>query len=278
VMRDNLLVEFGLFAGALGRRRVFFVCPNSPALDLPSDLAGIVMATYDAARAQGDATDRAAAVQRACRTIRDAIQEEWASDRGREEQRLSQVRATEEFQAAQRLYRAAARLRDALLFVQRDAFAAFTDREAFDAVKAQTCREINSAVDSIVGDATGLGVQPQVDRLRQVTTVAVVDLPFPAELSHKPTDTERALGAGMGALTTFLGGGDPVGHISDSATGEARARLTELNRRYSEWWDAHSANVREATVAMQDALMDVTIRIASGQGEAHAALLRTSEP
>ncbi len=27
-MRDNLLIEFGMFAGAIGSERVFFVCPN----------------------------------------------------------------------------------------------------------------------------------------------------------------------------------------------------------------------------------------------------------
>jgi predicted nucleotide-binding protein len=41
-MRDNLLLEFGLFAGALGRRHVFFVCPDQPRVDLPSDLFGVI--------------------------------------------------------------------------------------------------------------------------------------------------------------------------------------------------------------------------------------------
>src|SRR5947207_10252496 len=36
-MRDNLLLEFGLFAGALGRQRAFFICPSTPRIELPSN-------------------------------------------------------------------------------------------------------------------------------------------------------------------------------------------------------------------------------------------------
>src|SRR5215212_3620485 len=44
-MRDNVMLEFGLFVGAFGRRRVFFVCPDQPRVSLPSDLAGLTIAT-----------------------------------------------------------------------------------------------------------------------------------------------------------------------------------------------------------------------------------------
>lgn len=44
--RDNVLFEFGLFMGALGRERTFAVyCENDPPL-LPSDLAGVSFATF----------------------------------------------------------------------------------------------------------------------------------------------------------------------------------------------------------------------------------------
>lgn len=38
-VRDNVLFEYGLFCGALGKTKVCFVCKNSP--DLASDLSGI---------------------------------------------------------------------------------------------------------------------------------------------------------------------------------------------------------------------------------------------
>jgi predicted nucleotide-binding protein len=45
-MRDNVLFEFGLFIGALGRKRVFLVQDASKPLDLPSDLGGVTVAKY----------------------------------------------------------------------------------------------------------------------------------------------------------------------------------------------------------------------------------------
>lgn len=49
-VRDNVIFEYGLFAGRLGRERCFFVIPNSAKdLRIPSDLAGITALTYDSA-------------------------------------------------------------------------------------------------------------------------------------------------------------------------------------------------------------------------------------
>ena len=46
--RDNVILEYGLFAGALGRReRVFMVVPRGVELKLPSDLAGLRVLDYD---------------------------------------------------------------------------------------------------------------------------------------------------------------------------------------------------------------------------------------
>lgn len=46
--RDNVILEYGLFAGALGNReRVFIVHPRGVDLKLPSDIAGLTAVTYD---------------------------------------------------------------------------------------------------------------------------------------------------------------------------------------------------------------------------------------
>ncbi|MBO5462648.1 MAG: nucleotide-binding protein [Clostridia bacterium] len=46
-VRDNVLFEFGLFMGKLGREKVFFIVPeNVKDLHLPTDLLGITTGTY----------------------------------------------------------------------------------------------------------------------------------------------------------------------------------------------------------------------------------------
>jgi hypothetical protein len=50
IPRDNVVYELGLFSGALGPSRCFFVVPEDQIIHLPSDLLGITAGGYDAAR------------------------------------------------------------------------------------------------------------------------------------------------------------------------------------------------------------------------------------
>jgi|GEM_PF-716041 len=67
VVRDNVLFEFGLFIGKLGRDRVYFLLPMTGDLHLPSDLLGITPGKYEENRSDGSMQ---AATGAACNQIR----------------------------------------------------------------------------------------------------------------------------------------------------------------------------------------------------------------
>jgi hypothetical protein len=71
IARDNVVFEFGLFLGALGPDRVYFLAPRGDiSLHLPTDLLGITSVTYDARRTDGNLR---AALGPACNRIRQQI-------------------------------------------------------------------------------------------------------------------------------------------------------------------------------------------------------------
>ena len=47
---DNLFLELGFFAGALGRARTFLLMPADATMRLPSDLSGLTVAQYQTGR------------------------------------------------------------------------------------------------------------------------------------------------------------------------------------------------------------------------------------
>lgn len=69
IPRDNVILECGLFIGSLGRRRVFLIVHHDVRESIPSDLAGVTVATY---RDRQDGNVRAA-VGPACMSLLEAI-------------------------------------------------------------------------------------------------------------------------------------------------------------------------------------------------------------
>jgi hypothetical protein len=72
-VRDNIVLELGMFIGQLGKERSFIVRPKGVEMRLPTDLLGIITAKYDQDRA---VREPAAALGTACTQIADAIARE----------------------------------------------------------------------------------------------------------------------------------------------------------------------------------------------------------
>lgn len=77
--RDNVVFEAGLFVGGLGQDRTFVVCEKGMEQELPTDLAGITVATFQRPE-KGNMQD---ALGPACVRIRDSIKKLRLSDNSR---------------------------------------------------------------------------------------------------------------------------------------------------------------------------------------------------
>lgn len=75
--RDNVIFELGLFMGQLGRTRTFILLQKNANLKIPSDLSGVVTATYEWPRENADETG---AVGVACDRIRKVMRDLGLSD------------------------------------------------------------------------------------------------------------------------------------------------------------------------------------------------------
>ncbi len=70
VVRDNVLFEMGLFIGAIGKERSFFLKPRGEEMHLPTDLLGTSPADYESSRSD---SDMVSATNRACSLIKTEI-------------------------------------------------------------------------------------------------------------------------------------------------------------------------------------------------------------
>jgi predicted nucleotide-binding protein len=179
VMRDNLLLEFGLFAGALGRRHTFFICPNTPKLALPSDLLGIITATYNAScipNKNAD-SDRAInqAVKSACRQVLRVINNEVANIRHEKVNELRKLKRSQRSRAAKKVYELSSRL---FTSSQHEALTSWSDPAAFKKIKAIALQEINTVAQSLTAETKLLGLERHLEQLQVATTAAVRELPY----------------------------------------------------------------------------------------------------
>ena len=89
IVRDNVILELGLFMGAIGRENCFIVMPNArQEVHLPTDLTGITTTTYNSQRRDGNLK---AALGPAVNRIRDAIQKNGVIKKAINSQLIEQI-------------------------------------------------------------------------------------------------------------------------------------------------------------------------------------------
>jgi hypothetical protein len=69
VTRDNVILEFGMFLGSLGRDRTFLVMPDDATVQLPSDLKGVIYERWISRRRSDPADALRATAGRLARTM-----------------------------------------------------------------------------------------------------------------------------------------------------------------------------------------------------------------
>lgn len=255
-MRDNVLLEFGLFVGIVGRRRVFLVVPDKPQISVPSDLLGISTARYDAARSSSnDESDLAAAVEIAADDIQAAVGQEWASVKFAREFELETARNSERGKAIRRLYGVAITLRDAVLVIQRESVASLFDEGAFESIKAATIEKVRETAESFRADAQSAGAERQLDGLRDATVAALQEFPSPKMAIDAPSIAAIAsIGANIAQLFAEKGEIDKTAILE--VGNKAQARSADVLRVYSDWWNRHRPALERATDEMRDVLFE----------------------
>ncbi len=92
--RDNVIFELGLFMGRLGRSRTF-ILHQADAVRIPTDLSGVMTATYKWSRSDDD---HMSAVHSACGSIRNVIQDLGVSE-AKTAQEISGIKSRQDAQA-----------------------------------------------------------------------------------------------------------------------------------------------------------------------------------
>jgi hypothetical protein len=226
-MRDNVLLELGLFMAKLGRTRTYLVSPKDTPIHIPSDLLGLTTVSYmSPARAE----DSIQALKEPCEKIRQAM---LAAER--------ELSTAMKRMIVKRLLSLTNRIQSLVVTLQSESIRSLIDRAEFERVRADCAERLAALVAEYEEDAKKLGVQDQAARLTGVVLDAVQQIPFPEEALVTQDDV-------VGGLLSHLVG-------TRSAKDQVRDRFQKLTVRYESWWRRHGPRVSGALNEFQGALI-----------------------
>jgi hypothetical protein len=226
-MRDNVLLELGLFMAKLGRTRTYLVSPSDQPIRIPSDLLGVTTVSYETFTTPEQAN---AALAEPCGRIKQAMRE------AEKELSSAMKRIT-----AKRLLTLTNRIQGFLVSLQSESVRALTDRAAFEKVRADSAGRIASLATEYQEDAEKMGVQGEAEQVTGCVLDAIRSLPYPEEAVVTEGDV-------VGGVLKHLAG-------RRSAEDQIRDRFAGLTTRYKGWWDHHGPLVLGALNQFQASLI-----------------------
>ena len=266
-MRDNILFEYGLFTGLLGRKRTFLLKPQKGEISIPSDVLGIITATYDERLLKESPPDFNTMIEEPCRLMKIAIDKQWEIILQERKRLQSLVQTSEMGIALKRIYAMSTQLREIMTTLDgEEILQAASDRQAFEKLKTSLIEKVKERELSIQNDAKYLGVEKEISNLSNEVINAIRELPFPEELNFDTSIEgdawkKKAKGVAKRAFTRLAEWQNPTREFIASGEEELKARLLGLQNRYSNWWNDHFKLIQNASNSLHDELFNAAIKL-----------------
>ena len=226
-MRDNVLLELGLFMAKLGRQRTYLVSSKDNPIHIPSDLLGLTTVNYETSK---DPAGWTLAMAEPCRVIGEAM----------EEARAEVSRAAKRV-IIKRLLTWITKLQNLIAALQAESFKSVLDRNRFALLRTDVAKRLSDMIHEHQDDAADIGVTERYHALAKTVLEAADTVPFPEEAVVSKGDVVGS------ALSHFLGGKSFEEQIGE--------RLNSLSRRYDVWWHEHGPRISHALLDLQSALV-----------------------
>lgn len=263
-IRDNLLFELGLFMGALGRNRTYLVVPDNAKLSIPSDIIGLGLIRYDAARFALGPQDQLAAMHGVCLELRNTIESTWSQMREEQQKKLRVALSSERFKAIRRLYSVIIELRDLLIVFPGQILDSLSDRQRFEQVKQRMAQKVESIAQPFREDAASAGLTREFEGLLDATRLAVTGFPYPEEVLITQPEAIETLSTLLTSLAgQVMSGGSPLKELNAAIDSEIERRATSVSERYANWWRTSHKSLQAATKQLLDALMVASLDLNS---------------
>jgi hypothetical protein len=228
-MRDNVLLELGLFMAKLGRSRTYLFTPRETPLHIPSDLLGVTTVDYSLPTSPDETIE---SLKEPCEKIREAM---LAAE---QELSVAMKRMT-----VKRLLSLTNKVQGFVVTLQSQSIRSLVDRNEFQRLQSDSTERLTTLAATYEEDAERLGLKEEADHLTDMVLDAVREFPFPEEAVVSKSDL-------VGGLLSHLSG-------SRSAEEQVRDRFEKLAARYQDWWGIVGSRIAGALTKFQGALIDV---------------------